>query len=113
MTNTGPRAGDEVVQLYLRDPEANVTRPVRELKGFARVHLAPGERCRVAFEVSVHQLAFTGLDHTRCVEPGVVEVLVGTSSVDLPLRGRLLVTGERTPVPTPDRFLTMVEVTRA
>ena len=110
VTNTGQRAGDEVVQLYLRDPEASVTRPVLELKGFARVHLAPGERCHISFGVSVHQLAFTGLDHTRCVEPGVVEVLVGTSSVDLPLRGQVVVTGGRTPVPTPDRYLTHVRV---
>ena len=110
VTNTGDRPGDEVVQLYLRDPEASVTRPVRQLQGFARVRLAPGERRRVTFGLSVHQMAFTGLDHVRAVEPGIVEVHVGTSSVDLPLRGELRITGERTPVPHPDRYRTHVAV---
>ena len=58
--NVGERAGDEVVQLYVRDEEASVTRPVKELRGFRRVHLAPGERSRVTFRLAAEQLAFTG-----------------------------------------------------
>lgn len=110
VTNIGDRAGDEVVQLYVRDPEASVTRPVKELKGFARVHLGPGQQRRVTFGLSVHQLAFTGLDLVRAVEPGLVRLLVGTSSADLPLCAEVRITGERTPIPDPDRYLTRVDL---
>lgn len=108
--NTGARAGDEVVQLYLRDVEASVTRPVRELRGFARVSLEPGAAARVTFTLHADQLAFTGLDRRRAIEPGVVEVMVGTAADDLPLRTELLVTGDRTLVAVPRRFLTGVAV---
>ena len=83
--NTGQRAGDEVVQLYVRDEEATVARPVIELRGFRRVTLEPGERRTVAFGLSVEQLCYTGADLRRVVEPGTITVSVGTSSVDRPL----------------------------
>ncbi len=108
--NTGARAGDEVVQLYLRDVEASVTRPVRELRGFARVSLEPGAAARVTFTLHADQLAFTGLDRRRAIEPGAIEVMVGTAADDLPLRAELTVTGERTLVAVPRRFLTGVAV---
>src|SRR5688572_19025316 len=57
VTNTGTVASDEVAQLYVRDPVASVARPVRELRGFARFHLAPGERKRVSFSLAPEQLA--------------------------------------------------------
>ncbi len=85
--NTGPRAGDEIVQLYLRDPVASVTRPVRELRGFVRVSLGAGEGARVTFRVSTDLVAFTGPDRTRIVEPGRIEVQIGASSEDIRLRG--------------------------
>lgn len=83
VANAGARAGEEVVQLYVRDPRATVTRPVLELKSFRRLELAAGASCTVTFEVPVAQLGFYDRDMTYVVEPGTVEVLVGTSSVDL------------------------------
>jgi len=83
VTNTGKRAGDEIVQLYIRDPAASVTRPVKALKGFARISLAPGESKTVTFDVGREQLAFHGVDLAEIVEPGTIEVWVGPSSVAL------------------------------
>jgi beta-glucosidase len=83
VTNTGSRAGDEVVQLYVRDPQASVTRPVLELKGFLRVALDPGASRRLTFVLPVGQLGFYDRDLSYVVEPGTIEVSVGTSSVDL------------------------------
>ncbi len=80
VTNTGNRAGDEVVQLYVRDLVASVTRPVKELRGFERIHLAPGETRTVSFTLTAEDLAFYGRDLRRLVEPGRFKVFVGTSS---------------------------------
>jgi beta-glucosidase len=79
--NVGARAGDEVVQLYIRRRAASVTRPVAELKGFSRVALKPGEKRRVEFVLGPDELGFYGLDMKRSVEPGEYEITVGTSSV--------------------------------
>lgn len=70
LTNRGARAADEVVQLYVRDLVGSATRPVKELKGFQRVHLAAGERRTVRFSLPIAQLAFHGRDLQRAVEPG-------------------------------------------
>ncbi len=83
VVNTGERAGDEVVQLYVRDLHSSVTRPVKELKGFARVTLAPGERRTVTFPVGPEQLRFFDRSMKRVVEPGGFELMVGSDSVDL------------------------------
>ena len=91
--NLGERSGAEVVQLYLADPVASVVRPVRRLVGWARVRLAPGAAARVAFAVHADRTSFTGLDLRRIVEPGTIEVAVGSSSEDLPLRGSFELTG--------------------
>ncbi|TDC90608.1 glycosyl hydrolase [Nonomuraea deserti] len=108
--NTGGRAGEEVVQLYLRDVVAQVTRPVRQLAGFARVRLEPGESTGVRFHVHADRTAFTGRDLRRIVEPGEVEVLVGTSAADLPCRGGVRLTGPlRYPGPG-RRLVTPVDV---
>jgi len=93
VTNTGQRAGDEVVQLYIRDEEATVARPVRELKGFHRVHLSPGECRTVVFELSTEHFAHVDSAYRRVVEPGRVSVQVGTSSADLPLAAELELRG--------------------
>ncbi|HET9371074.1 MAG TPA: glycoside hydrolase family 3 N-terminal domain-containing protein [Vicinamibacterales bacterium] len=82
VTNTGARAGDEVVQLYLRDVVSSVTRPVKELRGFERVTLAPGETRTVKFALGPAALALVDRDMKRVVEPGRFEVTVGASSVD-------------------------------
>jgi beta-glucosidase len=93
LRNTGARAGDEVVQLYLRDVVAEVVRPVRQLAGFARVHLAAGSAAEVHFRLHADRTAFTGRSMARIVEPGEFEVLVGTSATDLPCRGTIRLTG--------------------
>jgi beta-glucosidase len=83
IANTGVRAGGEVVQLYVRDPRASVTRPVLELKSFKRVELDPGETRTLTFHVPVGQIGFYDRDLVYVVEPGVLELFVGTSAVDL------------------------------
>ncbi|MEW5978243.1 MAG: beta-glucosidase BglX [Acidobacteriota bacterium] len=81
--NVGLRAGDEVVQLYLRDVAASVTRPVKELKGFQRITLQPGEKQRVTFVLGPEHLAFYNREMRFVVEPGRFLVMVGTSSADV------------------------------
>jgi beta-glucosidase len=104
VTNTGDRAGDEVVQLYLRDVVAQVTRPVLQLAGFARVSCEPLESRRVSFTLHADRTAFTGRDLQRIVESGDVHVMVGSSAANLPCRAVLRLTGE-TRVVGPDRVL--------
>jgi beta-xylosidase len=91
--NLGDRSGTEVVQLYLSDPVASVVRPIRWLVGWARVPLAPGAAARVTFSLHADRTAFTGADLRRIVEPGTIEVGVGSSAEDLPLRGEFVLTG--------------------
>lgn len=81
--NTGRRAGDEVVQLYIRDVVATMTRPVKELKGFQRVTLQPGEKRRVEFVLGPEQLGFWNREMRYVVEPGEFRVMVGANSVDV------------------------------
>jgi beta-glucosidase len=80
--NTGRRAGDEVVQLYVRDTVASVTRPVKELKGFQRVTLKPGEKRTLEFVLAPEQLGFYNREMRFVVEPGEFKVMLGTSSAD-------------------------------
>jgi beta-glucosidase len=89
--NAGTMAGDEVVQLYLRDELASVARPVMQLAGFARVHLAPGEEREMRFRVNREQLQMLDADLRWVVEPGTFRVMIGGSSRDLRLLGRLVV----------------------
>ena len=93
--NAGAQPGDEVVQLYLHDLVASATRPVKQLAGFARVTLAPGETKRVGFRVDLGQLAFYDPEMELVVEPGAVEVLLGASSEDLRARETFEITGPR------------------
>jgi beta-glucosidase len=81
--NTGKRVGDEVVQLYIRDTSASVTRPVKELKGFQRITLQPGEKKRVEFLLTAEQLGFWDRQMRFTVEPGEFQVMVGSSSEDV------------------------------
>ncbi len=89
--NTGQRAGDEVVQLYVRDVLASTARPIIALKGFTRVHLAPGETTQVSFRLTPEHLSMLDADMREVVEPGTFRVLIGASSRDIHLRGELLV----------------------
>jgi beta-glucosidase len=80
VTNTGKMAGDEIVQMYIRDEIGSVTRPVKELKGFSRVHLKPGETKSVQFAITPDKLSFLDEDMNRVVEPGTFSIMVGPSS---------------------------------
>jgi beta-glucosidase-like glycosyl hydrolase len=91
--NTGGRTGVAVPQLYARDLLASVVRPVKELKAFGRVELAPGAEATVAFAVPADVLSFTGAEGRRIVEPGEVELQVGASSADVRLRATVTLTG--------------------
>ena len=81
--NTGLRAGDEVVQLYIRDPVASMTRPVKELKGFQRVSLQPGEKRRIEIVLDRDQLGFWNREMRYAVEPGEFRVMVGSNSAEV------------------------------
>ena len=89
LANTGAVAGDEVVQLYLRDDLCSVVRPERELKGFRRVHLEPGATATVRLPLGPDQLCCYGADERWAVEPGTFTVMAGGSSTDLPLTATL------------------------
>ena len=90
ITNTGARAGSEVVQMYIRDRFSSVTRPVKEMKGFQRVFLEPGETAAVKFEIGPEQLAFYDIRMERIVEAGEFEIMVGNSSRDTDLQSVIL-----------------------
>lgn len=93
ITNSGDRAGDEVVQLYTHTTRANVTRPLKELKGFQRISLDAGETKTVTFEVHVNQFAYYDIDMRYVVTPGKIEVMVGRSATDFPLTGEFMIGG--------------------
>jgi beta-xylosidase len=103
--NTGTRPGAEIVQLYLHDPVAQVVRPVRYLAGFCRVTLGPGQARRVVFQLHADRTAFHGRSGTRIVEPGLIEIQVGSSSADITLTGTLALRGQERVVAA-DRVLT-------
>ena len=88
VTNTGSRAGDEVVQLYIRDKKSNAIRPVKQLMGFERIPLKPKESKTVSFVVPAKELAFWDVKtKSFIVEPGDFEVMIGSSSEDIKSRG--------------------------
>jgi len=93
--NTGSREGDEVIQLYICDRVASVERPVKELKGFKRLTLQPGEEREVMFTLFPEQLAFYDEFMRLIVEPGVFEVMIGSSSEDIRLSGEFEVAKEK------------------
>lgn len=107
--NVGEREGDEVVQLYTHTTRSSVTRPVKELRGFKRVRLAPGETRTVTFQLSVNQLGYFDRQMRFGVEPGVIEVFVGRSSQSDDLCGSFEITGEATEI-TQKAFFSAVEV---
>jgi beta-glucosidase len=80
VTNTGSRAGAEVVQLYIRDMVGSIARPVQELKGFERINLKPGESRTVTFTINADLLKFYNKDLEHVCEPGDFEVMIGTDS---------------------------------
>ncbi|HET6299784.1 MAG TPA: glycoside hydrolase family 3 N-terminal domain-containing protein [Kribbella sp.] len=109
--NVGSRPGDEVVQLYLHDLLARVARPLKLLTGFVRVSLEPGAGVDVTFRVHADRTSYTSTDLRRIVEPGDLEVLVGTSSADLPCRGLVQLTGPVREVGHDRTMVTPVDLT--
>ena len=91
--NVGEQEGDEVVQLYVHDVLASLTRPVKELKGFKRITLEAGEKKSVTFALPVSQLGFYNREMEFVVEPGTVEVMIGSSSEDTRLSGKFEIVG--------------------
>lgn len=83
ITNTGSREGQEVVQLYIRDVVGSVTRPVKELKGFQKISLKPGESKQVRFNISINDLKFYNNDLKFIAEPGDFKIMIGTSSAEV------------------------------
>ena len=104
--NVGDRKGDEVVQLYIRDEVASVSRPAKELKGFRRITLEPGEKKTVTFHLSMDQLAFYDRHMRFVVEPGTLKVMVGSSSEDIKLTGTFEVVGATKVTPSDRTFFT-------
>lgn len=110
VTNTGKMAGDEVVQLYVHVPARNVTRPVKELKGFKRVSLNPGQTKTVIFELPVALLGFYDENMDFVVEPGKVDVFIGSSSEDIRVTGEFNLVGEKLIIGNNKKFTTKVMV---
>ena len=96
--NIGKVAGDEVVQLYTRDEYAYYPRPVKELRGFARIHLMAGEKKSVSFHLPVNMLAYYGEGLQLVLEPGAVKIMIGSSSDDIRLEDEFEIGGETTQV---------------
>jgi beta-glucosidase len=94
VTNTGSRAGDEVAQLYIHDPVASLSQPVRRLRGFQRVTLQPGEKKTVTFRLDASDVGFYDNSGKFVVEPGQIDVFAGDSS-KADLTGSFTVTGGR------------------
>jgi beta-glucosidase len=90
VTNTGKSEGMEVVQMYIHDLVSSVTRPIKELKGFKKVSLRPGETKTVALDITPEHLAFYDVNMNYVVEPGEFAILVGNSSRDSDLQKVIL-----------------------
>lgn len=108
--NAGEREGDEVVQLYAHDAQARITRPIKELKGFKRITLAPGEKKTVTFALFVNQLGFYNEDMEFVVEPGVAEVMIGSASDDIRLSGEFEIVGKTADISGSKKFFSTANV---
>lgn len=109
--NTGQRRGTEIVQLYAADTATGVTLPAQQLIGFARLDLEPGASKTVTFEVPMSVLAYTGVSGDLVMEPGPVEVSVGSSSSDIRSSATFTVTGTTRIIKCEDRaFLSVATV---
>lgn len=110
VVNTGGRRGDEVVQVYVSDSVASMIRPVRQLAGFRRVSLDPGEAAQVEFDFDTSQLAFLDVADRLMIEAGEIVVRAGTSARDLPLEDRFEILGSQE-LPHRHSFVTPSRVT--
>jgi beta-glucosidase len=108
--NTGQVAGDEVVQLYICDEYGCVPRPVKELKGFTRITLQPGETRRVTFHLPVNQLAFYDEEMKLVLEAGMIKVMVGASSADIRCKDSFEIIGAPKTLVKDRQFVCPVEI---
>jgi beta-glucosidase len=108
--NVGDREGDEVVQLYVHDVLASVTRPVMELKSFKRISLQPAEKRTVTFTLPVRQLGFYDITMRFVVEPGDIEVMIGAASDDIRVSGTFEIIGETTDISSTKSFFSTAAV---
>ncbi len=113
VSNTGQRAGTEVVQLYASVTAPRLTRPAQQLIGFARVDLAPQAAASVTFDVAMAQLGYSGVDGRFVLEPGPVDFVAGSSSEDLRSRTRIEVIGDPVDLEGRRAFLSSVTVAEA
>ena len=90
VANIGKRTGSEVVQMYIRDLVSSVTRPIKELKGFKKILLKPGESTTISLTIAPEHLSFTNINKEFVVEPGEFEIMVGNSSLDKDLEKVIL-----------------------
>ncbi|WP_102797761.1 glycoside hydrolase family 3 N-terminal domain-containing protein [Bowmanella denitrificans] len=110
LKNSGQYTATEVVQLYIQDPVASATRPVKELKGFQRVALQPGQQAHVSFELPVNLLAFFDNHMRWVVEPGDIRLMIGSSSADIRLQDLFRIQGDTTDVSANKAYLSRAEV---
>ena len=107
--NTGDRDGEEIVQLYVNDPAASVTRPVKELKGFGKVFVKSGNEKRCRFRLPMELLAFYDRDMHLVVEPGEFKIMIGHSSEDIVLEKTVLIEGEKQYIERRKKYSTLFE----
>jgi beta-glucosidase len=110
VTNVGKRGGDEVVQLYTHQQVPLVTRPVKELKAFKRVTIEPHQTQTITFRIAVSQLGFYDRDHHFVIEPGTVDVMLGSSSQDIHCAATFVIAGEKTAIHGNKVFFSSVDV---
>jgi beta-glucosidase len=108
--NVGSRSGDEVVQLYIRKEVSSVARPIKELRGFKRVSIAPSEVKTIRFKLWAEQFAFYDRHMKLTVEPGVYTVMVGSSSEDIRLTGEFEIVGSSRTLESRRIFFSQVDV---
>ncbi|MCM1991739.1 glycoside hydrolase family 3 N-terminal domain-containing protein [Oceanirhabdus seepicola] len=108
--NIGEYSGDEVVQLYLHDRESTITRAVKELYGFKRLSLEPGEVAKITFTVPMNILGFYDRNKEFVVEPGNMDVMIGTSSEDIRLKGEFEIIGEKRDLTNDKAFFSRAKV---
>ncbi|MGY5798057.1 glycoside hydrolase family 3 N-terminal domain-containing protein [Rheinheimera faecalis] len=108
--NSGQFDATEVVQLYIQDPAASVTRPVKQLKGFLRVPLKAGQQAKVEFNLPVNLLAFFDQQMNWVVEPGEIKLMLGSSSADIRLNGSFMIKGDITEVGANKAYLSQARI---
>jgi beta-glucosidase len=110
LKNIGERRGDEIVQLYLKDSVASVVRPDKELKGFKRITLEPGEEKLITFKLPLSLLALYDRDLKLVLEPGIFRVMIGSSSEDIRLKGEFKIYGKKVRISSSIIKFTKVEI---